>query len=190
VRFPPSGTAARSRNSPQSTQWLSIQCEGGCHLTARGRGVSGSSFLPTCHWGGCSEIIMTFRGYVGGHASRGPALHPYHFERRKPEGTWPVLSPSLVFCRSEHRYPQRAVKSNGRSTWPQVPIKTPDCWRAQHRARVLAAPRGGSVTQRGIAFERIQLGVRVACGQGSNQLRARAIVRRSASNTVLFLSMK
>src|SRR5262249_19314609 len=56
----------RSRNSQRYTQRLSIQREGGSRITGRCRRVCDSSFLWTCPWGGCSEIVLTVRGYVGG----------------------------------------------------------------------------------------------------------------------------
>src|SRR6266496_548983 len=61
---PRSNAAARSRNSPQYTQRLSIQNEVGFRFTDRCRRVRESSFLRTCHWGGCSKMVLTFRGYV------------------------------------------------------------------------------------------------------------------------------
>src|SRR5437016_2722696 len=45
----------------QYTRRLSIRIEGGCHFTARCQGVSGSSFLWTCLWGGCSKIHDVLR---------------------------------------------------------------------------------------------------------------------------------
>ena len=56
---PRSNAAARSRNTPQYTQRLSIQSEGGSRFTGRCRRVCESSFLRTCLWGGCSKIIRS-----------------------------------------------------------------------------------------------------------------------------------
>ena len=53
-----------SGNSQQYTQRLSIQIEGGFRVTGRCRQVRESSFLRTCHWGGCSKMVLTFRGYA------------------------------------------------------------------------------------------------------------------------------
>ena len=95
---PRSNAAARSRNTQQYTQRLSIQNEGGFRFTGRCRRVRESSFLWTCHWGGCSKMVLTFRGYVIGQSLCLACSHPF-FERRKQEGQSRVLSPSLVFCR-------------------------------------------------------------------------------------------
>src|SRR6266576_1761074 len=63
---PRSNAAVRSRNTQQYTQRLSIQNEGGFRFTGRCRRMRESSFLWTCHWGGCSKMVLTFRGYVSG----------------------------------------------------------------------------------------------------------------------------
>jgi len=53
---PRSNAAARSRNSQQSTQRLSIRDEGGYRFTARVRGACGSSFLADLSLGRMLQI--------------------------------------------------------------------------------------------------------------------------------------
>ena len=91
---PRSNAAVRSRNSRQYTQRLSIQNEGGCRFAdpAKAGGARESSFFGTCPWGGCSKILLSFRGYVG--LSDRLFLK---FERRKQGTNWSVLSPSPDF---------------------------------------------------------------------------------------------
>jgi hypothetical protein len=97
----PSSAAIQRRGAvqkhTQSTQGLSIQIEDGSRLTARGRGVDDSSSVRTCLWGGCSKVVP--RLLVGAHRR---CFHCPLFGNegnRRPE---PVLSPSPLFCRSEH----------------------------------------------------------------------------------------
>src|SRR5439155_18790070 len=73
---------------------------------------------------------------------------------------------------------------------PQLPIKAPDCWLGPTQSGALERQRFCSATDRGLAFERIQLGRAGWLRPGPNQFRASAATSRSGSNTVLFLSMK
>ena len=137
----PSSTAIQRRGAIQKqqqyTQRLSIQNEGGCRLTARHRAVCNSSYLRTCHWGGCSKINvprLCWRPSVAMPA--GPSL----FERRKQEGTWPVLVSLARFCRSEHSLRRRTPQSIGQGTWPQLPINAPDCWLDPTQTGALLSP--------------------------------------------------
>jgi hypothetical protein len=79
---PRSNAAARSRNTQQYTQRLSIQSEGGSRFAgpAEAGRTCESSFLWTCHWGGCSKIFRSFRGYV---SSLDPNLSSEPMKRRK-----------------------------------------------------------------------------------------------------------
>ena len=159
-------------------------------------------FTGTWPWGGCSKG-SSFRGYVGGQLlppRRGRGALLLHFERRKQEGTGPVLSPSLVFCRSAHGYPRRAEKSNGVA--PGAPDRSSHssawgCWLGPTQTAAALVCQGiGSATSRGLAsVERSQLGGAGWLRSGQKAQKAQAAlastaVRRSGSKTVLFLSMK
>ena len=56
--------------------------------------VRDSSFLWTCQWGGCSKACSLRRDVAWPQRPEGGALP---LERRKQEGRWPVLLPSLVW---------------------------------------------------------------------------------------------
>lgn len=113
------GTAARSRNSQQYTQRLSIQIEGGFRVTGRCRQVRESSFLRTCHWGGCSKMVLTFRGYAIGQSLCLPCFDPF-FERRKQEGQRQSCLPrSFSVGKSRDKQKTQCCQC---STWPPVPI--------------------------------------------------------------------
>jgi len=127
---PRSNAAVRSRNSQQYTQRLSIQNEGGFRFSGRCRRVRESSFLWTCHWGGCSEIFMTFQGYVIGQSLVLCALTPFSNEGNRRANRQSCLPRSFSVGKSMDK--QKAQCCQG-STWPQVPINAPDYWPAQRR---------------------------------------------------------
>jgi len=119
------GTVQKHR---QSTQRLSIQIEGGCRLTGRCRRACDSSFLWTCHWGGCSESI---RSEVMSAANActvvaGHLLTP--FWTKETGGVKPILSPSLVSVGKGIDTAGGRHSQGAASTWPQLPIEAPDCW--------------------------------------------------------------
>jgi len=152
---PRSNAAARSRNSPQCTQRLSIQNEGGCRLTARCRGVDGASCWRTCHWGGCSKIIATFRGYVGGQWRRGAWLTcslPLIANEGNRRAWGPVPSPpsgSVGQSMGSAGLP-RCQSATG--TWPQLPIESAGLLACPTQGVVLEAQQTGAAADTGIAF--------------------------------------
>ena len=123
--MPQSNAAARSRNSQQYTQRLSIQIEGGSRITGRFRRMCDSSFLWTCHWGGCSKIV---RGYVYLTSSccrwSRVLSFPPNFRTKETEGTRPVLSPPPVFVGRSILTTTRHGSQMDGSAWRQVPIES------------------------------------------------------------------
>ena len=99
---PRSNALTRSRNSPQCTQRLSIQNEGGSRITGRCRRVCDSSFLWTCHWGGCSKNVPRLcRQPMDFWPAPWESVFP-HFRTRKTEGHQGQFCLPRPFCRSEH----------------------------------------------------------------------------------------
>ena len=129
-RFPPGGTAVRSRNSQQYTQRLSIQNEGGFRFTGRCRRVRESSFLWTCRWGGCSKMVLTFEVMFIGQSLCLPCSPPFSNEGNRRANRQSGLPGSFSVGKSRDKPQTQCCQC---STWPQLPIKTPDYWPAQRR---------------------------------------------------------
>ena len=160
---PRSNAAARSRNTRQYTQRLSIQNEGGFRFTGRCRRVRESSFLWTCHWGGCSKMVLTFRGYVISQSLCLPGSHPFSNEGNRRANRQSCLPRSFSVGKSMDKPEAQCCQC---STWPQVPINAPDYWPAQRRGLC----SGHRMRPLGLVgawlFWRVQLDFRVVCGQG------------------------
>ena len=129
---PRSNAAARSRNSRQYTQRLSIQIEGGSRFAgpAEAGRTCESSFLWTCHWGGCSKIFMTFQGYVIARAFVLRALTSFSNEGNRRANGQSCLPRWFSVGKSMDKPEAQCCQG---STWPQVPINAPDYWPAQRR---------------------------------------------------------
>jgi len=135
----------------QSTHWLSIQIEGGCRITGRWRPACDSSFLWTCHWGGCSKNIRSEVMSAANACTVGARTASF-FRTKETGGIVPVLSPSLVSV-------GKGIDTAGKRVvnWPQHLATAPNriariAGFAQRRARALVRQELCSATGRGIAL--------------------------------------
>jgi hypothetical protein len=159
----PSSAAIQRRGAvqkhTQSTQRLSIQIEVGSRLTGPCRRVGESSSVRTCRWGGCSK---SFRGYWLG-LSDGAFSAPSLGTKETGGQSRSCLPRPFSVGRRWVRQESPAVNwAPGRSSQSNRRI----AGLAQRRAGALERQRFCSATDRGLAFERIQLGVRVGCDRG------------------------